>query len=84
MLEAKKIVTPARSPFIPTSQLEPELREMIVAKVRDEFRRVAIILRDEENPLASVRVIVNDAQARSFFESLLHDYQLPGEVIVRS
>ncbi len=84
VLEAKKIVTPARSPFIPTSQLETELREMINAKVRDEFRRLALILRDAGNPLTSVRIIVSDAQARSFFESLLRNYQLPGEVVVKN
>lgn len=70
VLEAKKIVTPERSPFIPTSKLDERLREMINAKVRDEFRRLAFIMLDEANPLTSVRVIVSDAQAKPFFESL--------------
>jgi hypothetical protein len=84
VLEAKKIVTPERSPFISTSRIEPRLREIINAKVRDEFRRLAIIMRDEGNPLTSVRIIISDAQAKPFFESLLRDYQLPGDVVVRN
>ena len=84
VLEAKKIVTPERSPFIPTSKIDARFRELINAKVRDEFRRLGIIMLDEGNPLTSVRIIISDAQAKPFFESLLRDYHLPGEVIVKN
>lgn len=40
-------------------------------------------MRDECNPLTSVRVITSDAQAKPFFESLLRDHHIPGEVVVK-
>lgn len=83
ILEAKKIVTPERSPFIASSKTDTRIRKIIVAKVRDEFRRLGIIMLDEGNPLTSVRIIISDVQAKPFFETLLHDYKLPGEVVVK-
>lgn len=83
VLEAKRIVNPERSPFIPISRIDVRLREIIIVKVKDEFRRLGVIMRDEGNPLTSVRVIISDAQAKPFFESLLRDLQIPGEVVVK-
>jgi hypothetical protein len=84
VLEAKSILMPDRSPFISTSKIDARLRQMINDKVSDEFRRLSVIIRDESNPLTAVRVIINDAQAKPFFESLLRDYDVPGEVVVRT
>ena len=83
VLEAKKIVLPERSPFIPTSKIDARVREIIRAKVGDEFRRLEVIMTDEGNPLTSVRVIISDVRAKPFFESLLRDHRLPGEVVVK-
>jgi predicted alpha/beta hydrolase len=83
VLEAKRILTPERSPFIQISRIDVRFREIIIAKVKDEFRRLGVIMRDEGNPLTSVRVIVSDAQAKPFFESLLRDLHVPGEVVVK-
>jgi hypothetical protein len=82
VLEAKKIVLPERSPFIPASLIDERFRNIIISKVEDEFRRIALILRDEGNPLTSVRIIISDAQAKPFFESLLLDHALPGKVVI--
>jgi hypothetical protein len=82
VLDAKKIVRPERSPFIENSQIDERLRLIITAKVREEFRRLAIILRADNNPLTSVRVVVSEEAAREFFESLLREYQIPGAIEV--
>ena len=82
VLEAKMIVAPKRSPFIEGSSVPAMIRREIVAKVRDEFRRASIIMRDESNPLTSMRVLINNADAKSFFGRLMREYDIPGEVIV--
>jgi hypothetical protein len=41
------------------------------------------ILLGQDNPLTTVRVIVNEANAVSYFESFLREFQIPGEVVVK-
>lgn len=82
VIETKMIVNPPRSPYIAGSKTPDFIREKAVADVRGEFDRVAKIVRDDGNPLTSMRVITNDAKAVPFFESLLREYNIPGGVIV--
>lgn len=82
VLEAKMIVTPKRSPFISGSSIPETIRGEIVGKVGDEFRRASIIMRDEGNPLTSMRVYINHPGAKPFFEELMREHNIPGEVIV--
>ncbi|MBI2840518.1 MAG: Ig-like domain-containing protein, partial [Acidobacteria bacterium] len=83
ILEAKFIQTPGRSPFIPGSNIPEWLRLKIQDEVRAEFRRIGMVIADPSNPLSSLRVITNDARAQAFFESLMKQYEIPGEIVIR-
>lgn len=82
ILEAKFVGNPERSPYIEDSKYPRFLREETNLKIEDEFRRMGIILRDEDNPLTSVRVITNNERAVPYFEKLMRKYGVPGEIIV--
>jgi hypothetical protein len=81
--EAKMVVKPDASPFIPGTRGNPEVKQIINDQVRGEFERMSKIIGDPGNPLTSVEVIVNNAEARPFFEGLLKEYQIPGRVAVK-
>jgi hypothetical protein len=82
ILEAKYIVNPARSPFIPGTAIPPGVRQSIVGQVRGEFRRMGAIVADPSNPISRIKVITNSQAARPFFESLLEEFRIPGEVVI--
>lgn len=82
VLEAKFVGNPARSPYIEDSKLPPFLRKQIGGKTRDEFARLSRVLRDN-NPLTAVRVITSDEKAVPYFEKLMREYHVPGEVVVK-
>jgi hypothetical protein len=83
ILETKLVLNAERSPFVSPSKIPDFVRESIDAKTRSEFDRIALILRDDNNPLTFLRVIVNDDKAIPYFESLLLEFEIPGEVVVR-
>jgi hypothetical protein len=83
LLEAKYIEKPERSPFIEPSECPEFVRERILEKVRDEFRRYSEVIKDPANPSKRLEVIVNDARAVPLFEALLKEYGIPGRVVVR-
>lgn len=82
VLEAKFVGNPSRSPYIEDSALPNFLRQSIDAKTRGEFERVSKILQAGDNPLTSFRVITNDQRSVSYFEKLLREYNVPGQVVV--
>jgi RHS repeat-associated protein len=82
ILEAKFIERPKRSPFIPGSQIPDFLREKITKDVRDEFRRLAAVIKDPDVPFRALEVRVNDEQAVPFFKSLIDEFEIPGQVRV--
>jgi hypothetical protein len=85
VLETKMIVTPKKSPFIEGAGVDtpPFIRERMINEVREELRKLSQILRDESNPLESLRIITNNAKAKPFFEALMLEYGIPGEIVVR-
>jgi len=83
ILEAKCVTDAARSPFIKGSNIPAFLRDKIVGEVEDEFRRMAKIIKDSNNPLKSVRVITNNTEAKTFFEELMKRLEIVGEVVMR-
>lgn len=83
VLEVKLALGFGRSPFVQASGIPDIVRDKIVAKVRDEFRRIGVIIADEGNPLTRVRVITNEPRAIPFFTALMEEFGLVGEVIVR-
>jgi len=82
LLEAKYIENPARSPFIDGSGCPGPIRTKALVDMVKEFKRYAAVIRDASNPVVGLEVIVNDARAVPYFESLLKQFSIPGQVIV--
>lgn len=80
LLEAKYVGDPSKSPFVSASN---PVHERIRNLVREQFQRYAAIIRDLRSPAVSLEVITNDSRAVPFFEALLKDLGIPGEVVVR-
>ena len=83
VLEAKHIGNPESSPYIPNSSAPQFIRDQIVGQFRDELRRYADVIADPSNPLTKLDIITNNQGAKDFFESLLREYNIPGQVIIR-
>ena len=84
VLDAKMVVTPGRSVFLEDSKAPDFIKQKVEAKLRNEFERASKILRDGNNPLTSMRIITNDPKAVPYFEKLMREFQIPGEVVVRT
>jgi Pre-toxin TG/Restriction endonuclease fold toxin 2 len=83
LLDAKYVDNPDRSPFVPDSGVPPYIRQKIVAKLEDEFRRYARVVNDGESPYQRLEVITNNQRAVPFFEDLMRRYDIAGRVVVR-
>ncbi|KFA92768.1 restriction endonuclease fold toxin-2 domain-containing protein [Archangium violaceum] len=83
IVEVKHIGTPDKSPFIPGSKCDEGVRLAIQTGVIAEFERYATVIKDPNNPIVALEVIVNDGMAVPFFEALLTRLSIPGEVLVR-
>jgi hypothetical protein len=83
VVEVKHVGDPGRSPFISGSKCDEGVRLAIHRGVIDEFERYAAVIKDPNNPIVALEVIVNDERAVPFFESLLMKFGIPGEVLVR-
>ena len=82
VLDAKFVINAERSLFIRDSKFPDFLRARAEGRLRDEFERIGKVLHDNGNPLTSLRVITSDARAVPFFEQLMREYDIPGEVVV--
>ena len=80
VLDAKFVDKPNVSPFVPGSDIKPEIRKVIQDKVRNEFRRLSAVIADPAVPFRRLEVRVNDPKAAPFFESLMSEYGIPGAV----
>lgn len=83
LLEAKYIEKPATSPFIEGSACDGDIRQIIRTKMVKEFERYAAVILDPATPAVGLEVIVNDARALPYFQSLLSELGIPGRVVVR-
>jgi hypothetical protein len=83
LLEVKHVGNAERSPFIPGSRCGETARAMILDALMDEFARYAAVIKDPDTPVMGLEVIVNDGRAVPFFEALLKQFGIPGEVVVR-
>ncbi|MCR9201148.1 MAG: hypothetical protein NXI04_21115 [Planctomycetaceae bacterium] len=54
----------------------------IIDQTYDEFRRARDIIADPNTPWTKLQIRTNDFEARTFFEKIMHDLDVPGEVIV--
>ncbi|MED5371892.1 MAG: SpvB/TcaC N-terminal domain-containing protein [Myxococcota bacterium] len=82
-LEAKSLVNPGRSPFIPGSAAPPFIRAKITGQVAEEIRRYGAVIADDSNPVRQLIVRVSDSRAVPFFEDLMTRFRVPGRVEVR-
>jgi hypothetical protein len=83
LVEAKYVDAPEKSPFIQGSKCNEKIRLRIQQEVAAEFKRYAAVIKDPNTPAVALEVVVNDARAAPFFESLLKTFSIPGEVIVK-
>jgi hypothetical protein len=82
ILEAKFIGNPNRSPFIEGSNIPDFLRNKIAVDQRDEFFRFGSVIADPAVPFNNLNVLINDQRAAPFFQSLINEFSIPGEVTV--
>jgi hypothetical protein len=80
LLETKLVGPPENSPFV---NVENQIQQGIRNQVREEFARYAAVIRDPASPAIALEVITNEPRAVPFFESLLQEMGIPGEVVVR-
>ena len=83
ILEAKYVKNPQRSPFISNSEIPPFIRKKILNKIKDEIKRIGIVIGDSGNPFDSLEVITNHPASKSLFESLLKEFDIPGNVSLK-
>lgn len=84
ILEAKCVEKPLESPYVPGSSCYERVRERVLNDVRDELRRIRIIIDSKSTPFERIEFITNSPEAKKLFEQLLREFQLPGEVQIRS
>lgn len=82
IIEMKFVDNPERSPYVPGSKAPDFLRVEVEEKLRGEFERLAKILADPAVPFRAVAVRTNADGARTLFESLMREYNVPGRVEV--
>lgn len=83
LLEAKFIETPKESPFIEGSACDATIRAVIRKKLVKQFQAYAEVIRDPNTPAVAIEVIVNDLRAVPYFESILAELGIPGQVVVK-
>jgi hypothetical protein len=83
LVEVKHIEAPEKSPFIPGSKCNERIRLLVQEDVIEEFRRYAAVINDPATPTVGLEVVVNDSRAVPFFQALLRQFNLSGEVLVR-
>lgn len=82
VLDAKYVGNPRSSPFVEGSDIPPAIRQKILVKIEDEFRRYAAVVKDPDTVPEMLEVIVNSENARPFFEGLLTKYGIPDRLVV--
>ncbi len=80
LVEVKHVDKPDTSPFIDGSKCNEAVRASIRQTQFEEFEKYAAILKDPATPAVGLEVIVNDARAAPFFESLMRQFGIPGRI----
>jgi hypothetical protein len=77
VLEAKMVVNPKKSPFIHGAGADtpPFIRDRMIDDVRSEMSRIGPILRDEGNPLESLRIITKQPGRKALLRGI--DARMP-------
>jgi hypothetical protein len=80
ILEAKHVGNAASSPYVPGSSCPQAVRDRIVNGVRSELARARTIPASGDTPFKNIEIITNSPQAKEFFEGLLKEMRVPGNV----
>jgi hypothetical protein len=84
LIDTKYVEKPGVSPFIDGSACDEAVRQIIRHKEAGQFSRYAAVISDPATPAIGLEVIVNDARAVPFFEALLAEFGIPGQVVIKS
>jgi len=80
--DAKYVGNASSSPYVDGSAAPPFLRSLILADQQSEFERYGAVIRDPSVPFDSLNVLTNEPAAVPYFQRLLSQYQIPGQVLV--
>ena len=78
-----KFVGSAQSPYIPGSGVPDFIQAKIDAQQASEMSRYAAIINDGSTGYTDLRVVTNSNAAVPYFDNLMSEYGVPGEVVVR-
>jgi RHS repeat-associated protein len=78
-----KFVDSAQSPYVPDSGVPDFVQAKIDAQQASEMSRYAAVINDGSTPFTSLRVVTNSNAAVPYFENLMSESGVPGEVVVR-
>jgi hypothetical protein len=82
ILESKHVGNAKTSPYVPDSSCPEAVRTKVLKEVRDELRRARTIIESRSTPFKGVEIITNSPNAKRFFEGLLKEMRVPGNVRV--
>lgn len=80
ILEAKHVEKSSISPYIPTSNIPQQIRDSILAEIRDQMNRLKAIIESGETPFQRVEIITNTEESKAFFQGMLRECGVPGSV----
>jgi hypothetical protein len=80
ILEAKYVGDSKISPYVPGSSCPKAVRDKILKDVRNEFGRARTIIESRSTPFKSIEIVTNSPAAKKFFEGLLKESRVPGNV----
>ena len=82
LLEAKYVGNPTNSPYVDGSNVPQFLQDKIDLQQQYEFERYQAVISDPNVPFNSLNVLTNEPTAVPYFQRLMNQYQIPGEVRV--
>ncbi|MCW3103872.1 MAG: hypothetical protein JWO09_2312 [Bacteroidetes bacterium] len=80
--DAKYIKDPAKSPYVEGSNVPDFVREGATADIAGEMQRYSQLIADENVPIKKLIIYVNLPEGVPYFQNMLIQYGIPGEVIV--
>lgn len=83
LVDTKYVGNPESSPFVDNSSCPDSVREIVRKQEMGQLRRYAAIILDPTTPAVGLEIITNDGRAAPYFERLMKEVGVPGEVVVR-
>ncbi len=82
ILDPKYTSNPDISPYILNSKAPQFIKDKTLTQERDQFRRAKDIIDNPSIPFKELEIVVNDSRLIPYFESLLQEFNIPGQVKV--